>query len=78
MERPEAFREITGSDQNLEDLNRSSKYSWLEPYCWMTECSPLMRRRLEEFRPINTYRMGGDVTRLFANAGHGDGALALR
>ena len=78
VERPEAFREITGSDQNLEDLNRSSKYSWLEPYCWMTECSPLMRRRLEEFRPINTYRMGGDVTRLFANAGHGDGALALR
>lgn len=65
IDRPEGFREITGSDQNLEDLDRASKYSWLEPYCWVSECSGLVQRRLEDFRPIKTYRMGGNITRLF-------------
>lgn len=63
---PKAFETRTGEKQELDDLKDSSKFAWLEAYCWTFACDSRMSSRMEELRPMKTYRMGGDVTALFA------------
>lgn len=68
MARPEYFTELTGSKQNLDNLDKDSKFTWLEPYCWLKTCAADTRQFLDEKRPLHNYRVGGDVTALFSNA----------
>lgn len=64
---PEYFAELTGSEQNLDDF-KDSKFTWLEPYCWLKTCSESTRQLLDDKRPLHNYRVGGDVTALFSFA----------
>ncbi|MDD2056643.1 mannuronate-specific alginate lyase [Pseudomonas sp. GD03860] len=62
---PRLFEARTGYPQELEDLQEDGKFAWLEPYCALYRCSAetdAWRRSLE---PLETYRLGGDVTQLF-------------
>lgn len=63
---PAIFKDKTGKKQVKEGTDEASKFSWLEPYCWAYGCSGALAQRLEQLRPLKTYRLGGDVTALFA------------
>jgi poly(beta-D-mannuronate) lyase len=65
---PRIFQAKTGKKQKKNDLHEASKFSWLEAYCWLYVCDQALERRLAGYRPINTYRLGGDITALFAHA----------
>ncbi len=63
---PKVFQEKTGFEQQEVDLQQSSRFAWLEPYCALYRCSKgtdAWRRSLE---PLSTYRLGGDLTQLFS------------
>lgn len=64
---PNIFKAKTGKKQKTDDLDDPAKFSWLEPYCWLYGCSGELTRRLEGYRPIAAYRVGGDVSALFAD-----------
>lgn len=67
IEDPQSFKNKTGYGQTLDDLHSNSRFSWLAPYCALYRCSAktiAWRRSLE---PLSTYRLGGDLTRLFSN-----------
>ncbi|GAB3389416.1 mannuronate-specific alginate lyase [Azotobacter armeniacus] len=66
VEHPEPFAERAGDeDQDMEDLNIDAKFSWLEPYCALYACSPFLRERKAEMGPFKSFRLGGDLTRIF-------------
>lgn len=62
---PGSFAKRTGHTQNLADLGESSKFAWLEPYCWLRHCDGVASARLQAMRPLKTYRLGGNLTDLF-------------
>jgi poly(beta-D-mannuronate) lyase len=64
---PRSFEARTGKKQLLDDLKESSKFAWMEPYCWMNRCSGAMSRKVVAMRPIKAYRLGGNLTELFAH-----------
>ncbi len=68
LDNPQAFRDKTGHPQNLSDVKESSKFAWMEPYCAITTCDAAALARLNQQRPMKTYRLGGNVTDLFKNA----------
>lgn len=78
LDRPEIFKARTGHAQVLTDLKDESKFAWLEPYCWMLSCEGALAERMNEFRPMRTYRLGGDVTRLFSVQPSADSDSAFR
>jgi poly(beta-D-mannuronate) lyase len=61
-----AFEDKTGDEQLTEDLQSTSKFAWLEPYCSLVGCDAATARRVESMRPLKTYRLGGNLTELFA------------
>jgi len=64
---PAVFERRSGHRQKLEDLeDRSSKLAWLEPYCWMQACDEATQQELAALRPLGSYRLGGDVSAVFA------------
>ena len=66
VDNPKTFESKTGERQELGDLQENSKFAWLEAYCWTFGCDSRMERRVAALRPIKTYRLGGNVTDLFA------------
>lgn len=62
---PEVFASKTGSPQQPTAI-KDSKFTWLEPYCALTACAPMFAEKLAATRPLVNYRVGGDVTALFA------------
>lgn len=64
---PRLFEARTGKKQVLDDLKESSKFAWMEPYCWLNRCQGAVSRRVVALRPIKSYRLGGDLTELFAH-----------
>jgi poly(beta-D-mannuronate) lyase len=66
LDDPKQFEDKTGDEQNTEDLGSASKFAWLEPYCQLYACGEDVARRIEEMRPLKTYRLGGNLTDLFA------------
>lgn len=62
---PTRFANRTGTTQNQEGLDDGSKFTWMEPYCWLQPCDDSMRAALLAQRPLHNYRVGGDVTTLF-------------
>lgn len=67
-ENPEPFARRTESQQYMDDLHDDYKLSWLEPYCNLYVCSPALRKKKTELGPFNSFRLGGDVTRIFDSA----------
>jgi len=63
---PRSFEAKTGKKQELDDIAETSKFAWLEPYCSLYPCRGAAGKRLEISRPLKTYRLGGNVTDLFA------------
>lgn len=64
---PRTFERKTGYKQALEDLNEDGKFAWLEPYCALYDCSVQTNRWRHSIEPMKTYRLGGDITQLFAD-----------
>ncbi|MBM7060044.1 mannuronate-specific alginate lyase [Pseudomonas sp. UL073] len=62
---PEAFEDKTGDDQDMTDLKKDEKFSWLEPYCTVYRCSPKTLEWKQDMQPFKNFRLGGDVTRVF-------------
>ena len=63
---PRKFQEKTGHEQADVDLQQSSRFAWLEPYCALYTCSPRTDAWRRSLEPLSTYRLGGDLTRLFS------------
>ncbi|MBC9252004.1 poly(beta-D-mannuronate) lyase [Pseudomonas alcaligenes] len=68
----DAFDERTGEDQDMDELEIHAKFAWLEPYCSLYACSAEARELKQDMGPFQTFRLGGDVTQVFApNKGGG-------
>ncbi|MDI9097937.1 alginate biosynthesis protein AlgL [Pseudomonas aeruginosa] len=65
----ETFEEKTGKDQDMTDLKVDNKYAWLEPYCALYRCEPKMLEAKKDREPFNSFRLGGEVTRVFSREG---------
>ena len=72
---PGAFEQRTGSDQNLSEFKESSKFAWIEIYCWLRPCDAELLARLEALRPLGSTRLGGSVSDLFSVSARHAGAL---
>jgi poly(beta-D-mannuronate) lyase len=66
VDNPKVFESKTGRKQTLEGVNENSKFAWMEAYCWTYACGPNLTQRMSSMRPFKTYRLGGNVTELFA------------
>ena len=62
---PRAFERKTGDDQDMDDLRVKTKYVWLEPWCSLYACNADVQKRRQGMQPFNSFRLGGDVTRLY-------------
>lgn len=51
--------------QDMTDLKNDSKFSWLEPYCALYRCTPETLKWKQSMQPFKTFRLGGDVTRVY-------------
>ena len=66
-----AFDEKTGNDQDMGDLKENSKFAWLEPYCALYSCAPKTQDWKKKMEPFNSFRLGGEVTKVFNRQGTG-------
>ena len=66
VDNPKTFEAKTGEKQTREGLHESSKFAWMEAYCWTFSCDSAFTRRMDKMRPLKTYRLGGNLTELFA------------
>ena len=67
VDNPRSFEARTGKKQELEELREASKFAWMEPYCWLNRCEGAAAKRVIALRPIKAYRLGGNLTELFAH-----------
>jgi poly(beta-D-mannuronate) lyase len=67
IEDPQLFEDKTGFVQELEDIQEDGKFAWLEPYCALYRCAPSTERWRRSLEQLTTYRLGGDLTQLFAS-----------
>lgn len=66
LQNPKIFQEKTGYPQTLDDLQSNNRFAWLEPYCALYSCSERTNAWRRSIEPLNTYRLGGDLTQLFS------------
>jgi poly(beta-D-mannuronate) lyase len=71
VDNPKAFEAKTGEKQTRDGIDESSKFAWMEAYCWTFSCDAGFTRRMDKMRPLKTYRLGGDLTELFAQGPRG-------
>ncbi|MNF51319.1 Alginate lyase precursor [compost metagenome] len=62
---PSAFKGKNGEKQDMTDLKIDSKYAWLEPWCSLYACSPQVLKRKQGMQPFKSFRLGGDLTRVY-------------
>ncbi|MNG95951.1 Alginate lyase precursor [compost metagenome] len=62
---PSEFKARNGEKQDMKDLKIDSKYSWMEPYCSLYACSGDTLQRKRGMQPFNSFRLGGDLTRVY-------------
>lgn len=65
IDQPQAFARKAGSKQDLSEFRKPAKFAWLAPYCALYSCSARARALQQEHGPFSTFRLGGDVSRLF-------------
>lgn len=66
VDNPRVFEKKTGEKQTREGVHEASKFAWMEAYCWTFSCSSDITKRMDKMRPLKTYRLGGNLTELFA------------
>jgi poly(beta-D-mannuronate) lyase len=62
---PAQFNARAGVKQDLKELQVDSKYAWLEPWCALYQCVGDTLARKHHMQPFNSFRMGGDMTRVY-------------
>ncbi|WP_339486219.1 mannuronate-specific alginate lyase [Pseudomonas sp. EL_65y_Pfl2_R95] len=62
---PDEFKAKTGDKQDMTDLKKPAKFSWLAPYCTLYSCTADFNKGIEKFGPFKTFRLGGDVSSVF-------------
>jgi len=62
---PDEFASKAGKDQDMEDLKIDSKFAWLEPYCTLYQCGADTLKWKQSMQPFKTFRLGGDLTRVY-------------
>ncbi|MNE41829.1 Alginate lyase precursor [compost metagenome] len=62
---PNEFKSKNGEKQDMTDLKIDSKYAWLEPWCSLYTCSPQVLKRKQGMQPFKSFRLGGDLTRVY-------------
>ena len=62
---PDEFEEKNGKEQDMTDLKVDSKFAWLEPFCTLYTCSPDVLEKKHEMQPFKTFRLGGDLTKVY-------------
>ncbi|EIK95314.1 poly(beta-D-mannuronate) lyase [Pseudomonas sp. M47T1] len=62
---PSIFEAKNGKDQDMTDLKVDSKFAWLEPWCSLYTCPPDALERKHEGQPFKTFRLGGDLTKVY-------------
>ncbi|MDX9664347.1 mannuronate-specific alginate lyase [Pseudomonas sp. P5_152] len=62
---PRLFEARSGYPQELQDMQEDGKFAWLEPYCALYRCSAETDSWRRSLEPLETYRLGGDITQLF-------------
>lgn len=60
-----AFKAKSGEQQNMHDLKIHGKYVWLEPWCSLYPCNNDTLERKQHMQPFNSFRLGGDMTRVY-------------
>jgi poly(beta-D-mannuronate) lyase len=49
----------------MTDLQIDSKFAWLEPFCSLYTCPPDVLELKHKMQPFKTFRLGGDLTKVF-------------
>ncbi len=62
---PASFAAQNGEKQDMTDLKKDPKFAWLEPYCSLYTCSPEVLEDKHEKQPFKTFRLGGDLTKVY-------------
>ncbi|MDE1164961.1 MAG: mannuronate-specific alginate lyase [Pseudomonas sp.] len=59
------FQQKNGQKQDMTDLKVDSKFAWLEPWCSLYSCGPDVLARKYKMEPFKSFRLGGDVTKVY-------------
>ncbi|MFZ3184879.1 MAG: mannuronate-specific alginate lyase [Pseudomonas sp.] len=65
VEDEDEFNAKAAQDQDMDDLQIDSKYAWLEPYCTLYRCSAQTLEWKQSMQPFKTFRLGGDLTKVY-------------
>jgi poly(beta-D-mannuronate) lyase len=65
VKNPASFAGSNGEKQDMTDLKKDPKFAWLEPYCSLYTCSPQVLEDKHEKQPFKTFRLGGDLTKVY-------------
>lgn len=67
LNNPQAFAEHAGEPQDSGFIDKPGNLAWLEGWCSLYSCDSALHQRIEGLRPLQDTRLGGNVTRLYAN-----------
>jgi poly(beta-D-mannuronate) lyase len=62
---PDEFEKKNGKEQDMTDLKEDMKFAWLEPFCSLYTCSPEVLAKKHKMQPFKTFRLGGDLTKVY-------------
>ncbi|MBX8508882.1 mannuronate-specific alginate lyase [Pseudomonas cichorii] len=62
---PDDFSSRGGVKQDMSELKKDPKFAWLEPFCSLYSCSPDVIEHKHEMQPFKTFRLGGDLTKVY-------------
>ncbi len=62
---PQDFAARSGAKQDMAELRKPYKYSWLAPYCSLYPCSAQTLQLREKMGPFTSFRLGGEVSPVF-------------
>ncbi|CAD5108480.1 mannuronate-specific alginate lyase [Zestomonas carbonaria] len=74
VDTPTQFADKAGKKQDMTDLKKQAKFAWLEPYCAVYRCNAETLAWKRKMQPFKTFRLGGDVTRVFDPRVEGKGS----
>lgn len=67
LDNPQAFANRAGEPQDNDFIDKSGNLAWLEGWCSLYTCDSVLHQRIERLRPLQYTRLGGNVTRLYAD-----------